>query len=147
MKKFLYMALFLVGPMLFSHPHAYGADSKEAATNWTTEKKTVGEVTITATFRNPEDIWDPGYLIFYVQLDSDTKNLDDLDFDKDIVLRDDNEWTYLPQMIEKSGSGRHREAVLRFLRSKRRPEYIELVVRKIDGASGTVFKWWSMRTM
>lgn len=101
MKKFLYMALFLVGPMLFSHPHAYGADSKEAATNWTTEKKTVGEVTITATFRNPEDIWDPGYLIFYVQLDSDTKNLDDLDFDKDIVLRDDNEWTYLPQMIEK----------------------------------------------
>lgn len=147
MKKFILTAIFLVVTIVFSQSYANAVENKEAATNWTTEVKVVGGVTITATFRNPEDIWDPGYLIFYVQLDSDTVNLDNVDFEKDIVLRDDNEWTYLPTMVEQSGSGRHREAVFRFLKSKRKVEFIELVVRKIDGTSGTVFKWWSMKTL
>lgn len=138
MKNILLTTLFLTGLLLSGHQHARA----EEATNWTTKKKSAGGVTITATFVNPADIWGPGYQTFYVQLDSATANLDNFDFEKDIVLRDDNGWTYPPKMVKASGSGMHREAVLSFLKSRSQVEYVELVVRRFD----TVFKWWSMIT-
>ncbi|MDO8447031.1 MAG: hypothetical protein Q7T53_13215 [Deltaproteobacteria bacterium] len=145
MKKLLLAALFLVFPIMSSIAPAEEWD-RDAAQNWTTVKK-AGEVTFTATFVNPTDIWDPGFLVFYVQVDSDTLNLDSLDFKKDIVLRDDNDWTFLPKEVKERGSGHHREAVLKFLRSRFKVSYIELVVRKTSLADETVFRWFSMRSM
>lgn len=146
MKKLLLAALFLVFPIISNIASAEEWD-RDAAQNWTTVKKTTGDVTFTATFVNPTDIWDPGFLVFYVQVDSDTLNLDSLDFKKEIVLRDDNDWTFLPKEVKERGSGRHREAILKFIRSRFKVSYIELVFRKTALADETVFRWFSMRTM
>ena len=140
MKKVILATLFLACSILLDYSHAQLSGAKEAETNWTTKKKTFGDVVITATFVDPEDIWGPGYQTFYVQLDSDATNLDNFDFEKEVVLRDDNDWTYVPRTVKASGSGRHREAVLRFLKSRSKVEYLELVVKRFDA----VFKWWSM---
>ena len=145
MKKLL-TVLFLVFPVILNMASADEWD-RDAIHNWTTAKRTTGDVTITATFVNPTDIWDPGFLVFYVQVDSDTLNLEGLDFKRDIIFRDDNDWTFLPKEVEVRGSGRHREAVLKFLRSRFKVNHLELVVKKTDLADETVFRWFSMRSL
>ncbi len=145
MRKLLLAALFIVFTVISGCASAEEWD-REAVQNWPTLIKTSGDVTITATFANPTHIWDRGFLVFYVQMDSNTVNLDGLDFKKDIVLRDENNWTYLPKVVKEHGSGLHREAVLKFIRSTIKVDYVEIVVRKTELTDETVFRWLSMRS-
>ena len=105
-----------------------------------TKEKAAGEVTVIATFKNPDDIGGKEELKFEVKLDTHTVNLDTFSFEKNIILRDDKGKTYKPSSSEISGSGHHREAEVRF-KNPGKVKSVELLVKDVAGVKETVLKW------
>lgn len=105
-----------------------------------TQEKTAGAVTVNATFKNPGVIGGKEGLVFNLNLDTHTADLDTFNFGEGVILRDDMGKTYKPTTVEPTGSGHHRSALLRFT-NPGEVKSLELVVKDLSGVKETVFKW------
>lgn len=77
-----------------------------------------------------------------VALNTHSVNLDAVNFDTMASLRDDRGKTYTLQGVEgASGSGHHRQAVLRFARADAGAKTVELIVKDVAGVKERAFRW------
>jgi len=75
-------------------------------------------------------------------LNTHSVNLDGYQFDTLALLRDDQGKTYALEAVESaSGSGHHREAVLRFARADAAVKAMELIVKDVAGVKERTFRW------
>src|SRR5512146_64780 len=69
-------------------------------------------------------------------------NLDAYQFDSMASLRDDRGKTYALEAVESpTGSGHHRQAVLRFARPDVGAKAVELIVKDVAGVKERTFRW------
>lgn len=104
------------------------------------ETKTVdgGGVSVGVTYLQTKG---PG-TAFKVVLDTHSADLDRYKFESIATLRDDAGKAYPLEAVESaSGSGHHREAVLRFARLAPGAKGLELVVRDVAGVKERLFLW------
>jgi hypothetical protein len=75
-------------------------------------------------------------------LNTHSVNLDGYQFDTIAMLRDDKGKTYALEAVESaSGSGHHRQAVLRFARADAGAKAMELVVKDVAGVKERTLRW------
>ena len=75
-------------------------------------------------------------------LNTHSVNLDGYYFDTMALLRDDQGKTYALEAVEgASGSGHHRQAVLRFARADAGAKAVELIVKDVAGVKERTFRW------
>jgi hypothetical protein len=75
-------------------------------------------------------------------LDTHSASLDGYQFDTIAILRDDQGKTYALEAVESaSGSGHHRQAVLRFARAEADAKAVELIVKDVAGVKERTFRW------
>ncbi len=75
-------------------------------------------------------------------LDTHSANLDGYNFEAIATLRDDTGKTYPVELVEKaSGSGHHREAVLRFGKLSPPAKTVELIVKDVAEVKERIFRW------
>ena len=75
-------------------------------------------------------------------LNTHSVNLDGYHFDRMTLLRDDQGKTYALEAVEgASGSGHHRQAVLRFARADAGAKAVELIVKDVAGVKERTFRW------
>jgi Spy/CpxP family protein refolding chaperone len=128
----------MMGGMMEGMGGMMGGEKGEGGPN--TQEKAAGEVTVIATFKNPEDVGEKEDLEFDVKLDTHTVNLDAYNFEKNIILRDETGKTFKPASVKTSGSGHHRSAEIGF-KNPGKVKSLELLVRDVGGVKETAFKW------
>jgi len=111
-----------------------------------TQERAAGEVTVIATFKNPEAAGGKEDLLFEVKLETHTVNLDRFNFEKAVVLKDDKGKGYNPARVELGGSGHHRSAVLTF-KNPGKVKELKLLVKELAGVKETVFEWDTKKGM
>ncbi|MBI4180547.1 MAG: hypothetical protein HY528_01300 [Chloroflexi bacterium] len=84
-------------------------------------------------------------LIFQVDMDTHSVNLDQYDLKQLAVLRDDMGNEYHPVSWESAAGGHHRQGKLTFLLPdslrQRTAKYLEMVIRDVAGIEIRVLKW------
>lgn len=105
-----------------------------------TQEKAAGEVTVVATFKNPESAGGKDDLVFHVKFDTHTVDLDKYNIEKGVILKDDNDMVYKPSSVKPSGSGHHREADVSF-KNPGKVKYLKLAIKALAGVKETEFKW------
>ncbi len=75
-------------------------------------------------------------------LNTHSVNLDGYRFDTMALLRDDRGKTYPLEAVESaSGSGHHRQAVLKFAKADAGAKTVELIVKDVAGMKERTFSW------
>ncbi len=126
------MAVAAMGPWT---GEALAASSPQAKL---TQQVAGGGVAVTATL-----LKDQGEVTAVkIVLDTHSVNLDGYKFDGIAMLRDDSGKTYPVEAVEQaSGSGHHRQAVLRFGKVAPEAKTIELIVKDVAGVKERTFRW------
>jgi hypothetical protein len=97
-----------------------------------------GGVTVIATFlKDQEEV-----TAIRLALETHSVNLDGYKWEAIATLRDDNGKTYPVEAVENaSGSGHHRQAVLRFGKLDQGAKTVELIVKDLAGVPERTFRW------
>jgi hypothetical protein len=112
-----------------------------------TQKVSEGGVTVTVTFLGNiprEGLLKErsGELAFKVVLDTHSVDLDRYKFDNIVFLRDEAYHWSSPAGVEAvSGSGHHREAIVKFPRPSGGLDELELAVKGVAGVKERTFRW------
>ena len=104
-----------------------------------TLEKEAGDVTVSVTYENPAEALAPE---FSLKLDTHTLELDGYRIEDIVTLRNSRGVEYSAELLSSSGSGHHREAVLRFKEADiSGGEFVELVIKDLAGVDERVFRF------
>jgi len=97
-----------------------------------------GGVTVTATLSKEQG----EATAIKIAFNTHSVDLNGYQFEKIVALRDESGRTYPLQAVENaSGSGHHRQAVLRFGQVTPQARTIELIVKDVAGVKERIFRW------
>ena len=108
-------------------------------TNGLVQSNSAGAVTLDVKWMGPSG----GSLVFNVEMDTHSVELDQYDLGKLAILRDDGGKEYRPISWDSAPGGHHRGGTLAFPlpESLNQAKYLELLIRDVAGVKERVFKW------
>ncbi len=136
---FILMVAFIAAGC--SSPSQTQDTSSSQPTNGLVQSNTGGSVTIDVEWTKAEN----GYLIFNVDMNTHSVDLDQYDLGELVVLRDDAGNEYRPVSWDSASGGHHRKGILTFplpdSLSQGTAKYVEMVIQDVAGINERVLKW------